>query len=71
MQNPTLVVQAYQLAAKALAEEIRNTVPAVDTKRISELSIALDSCLRELQGLRSTLVMYPATEWDDRNSESP
>ena len=59
-------MQAYIPAAKALAEEIRHSVLAVDMNRIPELSTALDSCLWELQAMRSTLVMYPATEWDDR-----
>ncbi|KAJ5825427.1 hypothetical protein N7474_002565 [Penicillium riverlandense] len=69
--HPTMVVQAYKLAANALAEEIQNSVPTADTKRISELSIGLQNCLRELRGLQSTLVMYPSTDWGDGNFNSP
>ncbi|KAJ5218111.1 uncharacterized protein N7498_000210 [Penicillium cinerascens] len=65
--HPTMVVQTYQLAAKGLAQEIQSSVLAVDIKRISDLSAALESCLRELQGLQSALVMYPATEGSDAN----
>lgn len=61
-----MVVQAYQLAAKGLAQEIQSSVSAVDIEQISDLSAALKSCLRELQGLQSALVMYPTTgESDD------
>lgn len=66
-QHPTMVMQAYKLAAKGLAEEIQKFILTAGPKRISDLSTGLDSCLQELQGLRSTLVMCPATEWDDGN----
>lgn len=59
-QHPTMVVQAYHLASKGLAQGIQNSVLAVDIKRISDLSTALDCCLRELQGLQSALVMHSA-----------
>lgn len=65
-----MAVQAYQLAAKGLAQEIQGSVSAVDIKRISDLSAALESCLRELQGLRSALIMYPATGGGDENVTS-
>ncbi|OKP14977.1 hypothetical protein PENSUB_3372 [Penicillium subrubescens] len=59
-QHPTMVVQAYHLASKGLAQGIQNSVLAVDIKRISDLSTALECCLRELQGLQSALVMHSA-----------
>ncbi|GLI78730.1 hypothetical protein PoHVEF18_007051 [Penicillium ochrochloron] len=59
--HPTMVVQAYHLASKGLAQGIQNSVLAVDIKRISDLSNALKCCLRELQGLQSALVMHSAT----------
>lgn len=66
-----MVVQAYQLAVKGLAQEIQSSVLAVDIERISDLSAALESCLRELQGLQSALVMYPTTgESDDSFNSS-
>lgn len=60
MQHPTMVVQAYQLASEALAQEIQNSVPTMDLRRISDMSTALECCLRELQGLQNALIMYPA-----------
>lgn len=66
-----MVVQAYKLAARGLAEEIQNTVNVADTKRMSELSIGLGSCLRELEGLQSTLIMYPYTEWGGETVDFP
>lgn len=66
-QHPTMVVQAHKLAAKVFAEEIQNCVATVDSKRVSELSLGLETCLQELQGLRNTLVMYAATDWLDDN----
>jgi hypothetical protein len=57
-----MVVQAYKLAASGLAKEIRKSVNTTSTKSISDLSTALDSCLRELEGLQRTLTMYPAIE---------
>lgn len=65
-----MVVQAYQLAAKGLAQEIQSSVLAVDIERISDLSAALESCLRELQGLQSALVMYPTTGGNDDSLNS-
>jgi hypothetical protein len=65
-----MVVQEYKLAANGFAEEIRNSVPAADTKRILDLSIGILSCLRELPGFQSTLVMYPSTDWGDGNVNS-
>lgn len=64
-----MVVQAYQLAAKGLAQEIQSSVSAVDIEGISVLSAALESCLRELRGLQSALVMYPTTGGSDENVE--
>jgi hypothetical protein len=64
-QHPTMVVQAYHLASKGLAQGIQNSVLAVDIKRISDLSNALKCCLRELQGLQSALVMHSATGGGD------
>lgn len=66
-----MVVQAYKLAARGLAEEIRSSVNVADPKRMSELSIGLDRCLRELEGLRSTLIMYPDTEWGSETVNFP
>ncbi|KAJ5547727.1 hypothetical protein N7513_004961 [Penicillium frequentans] len=65
--HPTMVVRAYQLAAKGLAQEIQSSVSAVDIERISDLSAALESCLRELQGLQSAIVMYPTTSGGDES----
>ncbi|KAJ5828158.1 uncharacterized protein N7525_006411 [Penicillium rubens] len=36
--HPTMVVEAYKLAANAFAEEIQNSLPVADTKRISDLN---------------------------------
>jgi hypothetical protein len=55
-----MVVQAYRLASKGLAQEIQNSVSAVKVKGISDLSTALECCLQELQGLQSSLIMCPA-----------
>lgn len=66
-----MVVQAYHLASKGLAQGIQNSVSAVDVKRISDLSTALECCLRELQGLQSALVMYPATGGCDESATLP
>jgi hypothetical protein len=40
-----MVVEAYKLAANAFAEEIQNSLPVADTKRISDLSIELQTCI--------------------------
>lgn len=67
--HPTMVVQAYKLAANCLAEEIQNSVTAVNEKLISNLSLKLQNCLRELRGLQSTVVMYPSSDMEDDDSE--
>lgn len=56
-----MVVKAYQLAAKGLAQEIQSCSSALDLERIPDLSAALESCLQELQGLQSAFVMCPTT----------
>lgn len=66
-----MVVQAYQLASEGLAQEIQNSVSTIDLKRISELSTALECCLRELQGLQNALIMYPAISKRDANETFP
>jgi hypothetical protein len=66
-----MVVHAYELAATGLAEEIRISVSTVDEKHISDLSIALQNCLRELRGLRRSLVMYPFTDRADEDVGPP
>ncbi|KAJ5743923.1 hypothetical protein N7533_008793 [Penicillium manginii] len=65
--HPTMVVQAYELAATGLAEEIRSSVSTSKERNISDLSGALQNCLRGLRGVRRTLVMYPFTERDEED----
>jgi hypothetical protein len=62
-----MVVQAYELAATGLAEEIRSSVSTSKERNISDLSGALQNCLRGLRGVRRTLVMYPFTERDEED----
>lgn len=69
LKHPSMVVQAYKLAANCLADEIQNSITAVNEKLISDLSIKLQNCLRELRGLQSTLVMYPSSDVEDDDSE--
>ena len=58
-----MVARAYQLAAKALAEEVGNSMSTANAHNISNMAIATERCLQELQGLQSTLISYPVTEW--------
>ncbi|KAL4887860.1 hypothetical protein BDV59DRAFT_211784 [Aspergillus ambiguus] len=57
--RPYLVVEALSLAAKVFSEEVHSCVVQMDTKRASEMTAHLDTCLKGLQGLKQTLVMFP------------
>jgi len=66
-QYPALGVQAHQLAAKALADEIQYCIQQMDMKRIAELTAGLESCMQGLQRQQKTLVMFPGMALDGSN----
>ncbi|KAF4221557.1 hypothetical protein CNMCM5878_008805 [Aspergillus fumigatiaffinis] len=61
---PTLAVQAHKLAAKALADEIQCSISQMDARRISELTVGLESCMQGLQRLQAALVVFPEMSSD-------
>ncbi|KAF4182354.1 hypothetical protein CNMCM7927_000040 [Aspergillus lentulus] len=61
---PTLAVQAHKLAAKALADEIQCSISQMDARRISELTVGLESCMVGLQRLQAALVVFPEMSSD-------
>ncbi|RJE27584.1 GAL4 [Aspergillus sclerotialis] len=68
-QYPALVIQAHQLAAKSLADEIQDSIHKMDTGRVSELNISLGNCMQGLQRLQKTFVMFPdITNQDNGNN---
>lgn len=56
---PSIVVQAHTLAAKAFVSEIHSSLTNRDTKRASDMTAGLETCLQALRGLEETLVMFP------------
>jgi hypothetical protein len=57
-------VQAHKLAAKALADEIQCSISQMDARRISELTVGLESCMQGLQRLQAALVVFPEMSSD-------
>ena len=66
IKHPYLVVQALTLAAKVFNEEIHSCINQMDTKRASEMTRQLETCLSGLQKLRETLVMFSDGECKDQ-----
>ncbi|KNG82057.1 hypothetical protein ANOM_010739 [Aspergillus nomiae NRRL 13137] len=62
--QPALVVKAYTLAAKILADEIQRLMAKMETSSVYTLTNGLNHCLQGLQALEKTLVMFPNREGD-------
>ncbi|OGM50345.1 hypothetical protein ABOM_001079 [Aspergillus bombycis] len=60
--QPALVVKAYTLAAKTLADEIQRLMAKMETGSVYTLTNGLNHCLQGLQALEKTLVMFPNRE---------
>lgn len=59
-----MVVQANQLAAIALSEEVHNLVGRAESKAASKVAAGLDGCLKALEVLESSLVTFPILDRD-------
>lgn len=59
-----MVVQANQLASIALSEELSSLIGRTETKKASKIAINLDSCLKALEALEESLVMFPVLDRD-------
>ncbi|KAE8157274.1 hypothetical protein BDV40DRAFT_305307 [Aspergillus tamarii] len=67
--QPALVVKAYTLAAKILADEIQRLMARMETSSVYTLTTGLNNCLQGLQALEKTLVMFPTR--DDDGTKAP
>ena len=57
IQWPTIIVQIYTLAARALTDEIKGlTIPSPEAM---DITTALRNTLQYLEDLKSTLVIFP------------
>ncbi|KAE8423277.1 hypothetical protein BDV36DRAFT_307704 [Aspergillus pseudocaelatus] len=59
VRRPALVVKAYTLTAKILADEIQRLMTRMETRNVYTLTTGLNNCLQGLQALEKTLVMFP------------
>ncbi|KAE8142289.1 hypothetical protein BDV38DRAFT_278455 [Aspergillus pseudotamarii] len=67
--QPALVVKAYTLAAKILADEIQRLMTRMETSSVYTLTTGLNNCLQGLQALEKTLAMFPNR--DDDGTKTP
>ena len=57
IQRPTMMVQIYTLAARALADEIKSlTIPSPEAM---DITTTLRITMQYLEDLKSTLVIFP------------
>ncbi|KOC18362.1 hypothetical protein AFLA70_13g005921 [Aspergillus flavus AF70] len=69
VRQPALVVKAYTLAAKTLADEIQRVMAKMETGSVYTLTNGLNNCLQGLLALEKTLVMFPNR--DDDSAKAP
>lgn len=63
-----MTVQVHNLAAKTFADELHGSITRLDTKRASEMTVGLESCLSALRGLEETLVTFPSLALTDEEA---
>jgi len=59
LQQPRMTVLALSLAAKTFNDDVYSCLGRMDMKGASDMTVHLEACLRGLQRLRETLVMFP------------
>ncbi|KAA8651008.1 hypothetical protein EYZ11_004307 [Aspergillus tanneri] len=57
--DPSLLAQAYTLAARAFTEEVNESMQEMDMDRASQMTSGLETCLQALRGLQDSLVTFP------------